>query len=119
MRMVNNKSEHTARLKENLEKQLSRLLQNLKYLRKFIVKKKSAIKIEIQKYPEIAPFLKGIKSDSPGNSRIKCDQTEILDEIIKIAEIGSACSDRRRHKTTCTVRMKTLCSRKTSLLLVR
>ena len=83
MRMVNNKSEHTARLKENLEKQLSRLLQNLKYLRKFIVKKKSAIKIEIQNYPEIAPFLKGIKSDSPGNSRIKCDQPEILDEIIK------------------------------------
>ena len=113
IRMVNNKSEHTARLKENLEKQLSRLLQNLKYLRKFIVKKKSAIKIEIQKYPEIAPILKGIKRDSPGNLRIECDHSEILDEI---AEIGSVYCDRRRHDTTCD---ENLGFKKTSSLLVR
>ena len=103
-KIVKGKIEHTAKFKKNLEKQLNRLKQNQKYQRKFRVKKKSAIKEAIQKYPEIAPILKGINRDSPGNPRIECDQPEILEEILKIAEIGSACSDRRRDNTIRTVR---------------
>ena len=59
----------------------------------------------IQQYPEIAPILKGFNRDKPGNPRIECDQPEILEEILKIAEIGSACSDRRRDNTIRTVRI--------------
>ena len=51
--------------------------------------------------------MKGVTREGPGHPRIECDQPEILEEILKIAEIGSACSDRRRDNTIRTVRTLT------------
>ena len=68
------------------------------------MKKKKAIVRAIQLYPQVAPILKGFSKDLPGNPRIECDQPNILEQILKIAEIGAACSDRRRDNTVRTVR---------------
>ena len=103
-KVIKNKIEQSSKVKKKLEKQLRRVKQNQKHQKKFTVKKRRAIKMAIQQYPEIAPILKGFNRDRPGNPRIECDQPEILEEILKIAEIGSACSDRRRDNTIRTVR---------------
>ena len=103
-KVIKNKIEQSSKVKKKLEKQLRRVKQNQKHQKKFTVKKRRAIKMTIQQYPEIAPILKGFNRDKPGNPRIECDQPEILEEILKIAEIGSACSDRRRDNTIRTVR---------------
>ena len=103
-KLIKSKMSEAGKVKKNLEKQLKRAKQNQKHTKKYRLKKKKAIKAAIQLYPEVASILKGINRESPGNPRIECDQPEILEEILKIAEVGSACSDRRRDNTVRTVR---------------
>ena len=101
---VKDKIAQAGKMKKGFEKQLRRVKQYQKHTKKYRVKKKKAIQTAIQLFPEVATILKGVNRDSPGNPRIECNQPEILEEILKIAEIGSACSDRRRDNTVRTVR---------------
>ena len=102
--MVKSKIVQAGKLKKTLEKKLKQAKQNQKHSKLYRVKKKKAIVRAIQLYPQVAPILKGFSKDLPGNPRIECDQPNILEQILKIAEIGAACSDRRRDNTVRTVR---------------
>ena len=86
------------------EAKLKRTKQNTIHQNKYKNKHKAAIKEAIKLYPQIAPIFKGITRDAPGRPSIECDQPTLLSEILKIAEIGSACSDRRRDNTIRSVR---------------
>ena len=53
-------------------------------------------------HPEFAQSLR--LRDTPGRPRIECDNPGILETILEIATIGSACGDRRREDIFRTVR---------------
>ena len=53
-------------------------------------------------HPEIASSLK--LRDGVGMPQIECDQSDLLEDILKIATIGAACGDKRREDIFRTVK---------------
>ena len=81
-------------LKDSIEKRLRRKIIDQKASQKQRDRKReNEVKIR-EKYPEIAASLK--IRDSVGRPRIECDQPGILEDMLQMAMIGSACGEKRR-----------------------
>ena len=88
--------------RDELQKELKRKEQNMKNNKAYRARRRAAedrLKIE---HPEMASTLK--LREGVGRPRIECDQEGVMDVILQIAMIGSACGDRRREDVFRTVK---------------
>ena len=83
--------------KKNLERELKRKQTvqkaNIKYRR---IESEKKLKI-VRDFPEIAASIKLKVHDQPGRPSLNIDQPEMMNDILNIATIGAACSDKRRE----------------------
>ena len=85
-----------------MEKTLKLKKQHVEAQQRARSRKKSNIEKLQQEYPEIAAKLKS--KETPGCPRIESDQPDLLKDILEIATIGAACSDKRREELFRTVK---------------
>ena len=85
--------------KDALHKKLKLTEQWRKNSKRARDKRKSAIKRAETDYPGLADRLKTIQRDSPGRPPLEEDYPNLHRDILEIATIGAAASDRRREET--------------------
>ena len=90
------------KVRDNLKSKLKILGQNMKSQMRAREKKKSAIDKATRDFPQIASTLKS--REQVGRPRLEEDQPNIDKDILEIATIGAACSDRRREDLFRTVK---------------
>ena len=95
---INETKDRIKRLKQSLRR--SKNLQKAQIKHRTLRKQREE-KLKID-HPEFAQSLR--LRDTPGRPRIECDNPGILETILEIATIGSACGDRRREDIFRTVR---------------
>ena len=88
--------------KEDLKRKVKKLEQNKINQKKARERRKSGIEKVKRDFPEIASQLKF--RDNPGRPNIEEDQPDINKDILEIATIGAACSDKRRDDLFRTVK---------------
>ena len=86
-------------MKDALQKKLKVTEQWRKNSKKARDKKKLAIKRAETDFPGLADRMKSIQRDSPGRPPIEEDYPNLHRDILEIATIGAAASDRRREET--------------------
>lgn len=90
--------------KEELEKKLKKKKQDQKNQMTFRKKRKEALEKVEKEHPDIAAKLKPHKTDKVGRPRIESDQPNLLRDVLEIATIGAACSEKRRDDLFRTVK---------------
>ena len=88
--------------KEVLEKKLKKKISDQKAKKKQRKNEKETLDDLKVTHPEIASSLK--LRDGVGRPQIECDQSDLLEDILKIATIGAACGDKRREDIFRTVK---------------
>ena len=88
--------------KNNLDKKLKKKKQDAKGQEKARIKKKENFEKLQNEHPELAAILKS--RETVGRPRIESDQPDLLKDVLEIATIGAACSDKRREDLFRTVK---------------
>jgi hypothetical protein len=83
------------KMREEAQKKLKRTTDHQKAQQKYRQNQKEKVAKAIEKYPGLEPHLK--KREAPGRPRLEVDQPDLLKDILEIATVGAACSDRRRE----------------------
>ena len=84
------------KIKDGLKSKLKRVEQNVENQKKLREKKKLEMEKLKRDFPEIALTLS--VREEPGRPRLEEDQPNLNTDILEIATIGAACSDRRREE---------------------
>ena len=83
--------------KANLEKTLKRKKTVQRAITKHRKKEKEKKLKIMREYPEIAASVNLQVHNQPGRPSLDIDQPELMNDILNIATIGAACSDKRRE----------------------
>lgn len=89
-------------VRDNWKKQLKIKIQNAAAQKKLRETRKVNLEKAREKYPDLAVDLK--IRDNSGRPRIEVDQPNLLKDILAIATVGAACSDKRRDDLFRTVK---------------